>query len=178
MAIQGLVALQALTGRGPRINYPEFNGHRLSRTSCRLQLKVMDSSPEILIRGWKSITVKEELTPGEVYGSRPSVVMGRTDGKYKATIDMEVYAEDAEIVRAALADSGASRRLGFMQVSFQLILTAYEQTLGGAFLFEAFDCRITSEELPVGDNDDQLAHKWSLHCMNVRKNGVSAVFAD
>lgn len=179
MAISDLLAAQALVGGGkpfrPKLNYPEFNGHRISRTSCQLRFKVLDLTPEILVQGWKSITVKEELTPGYVYGSNPSAIRGRTDGKYTANVDMEVYAEDAELVRAWLNDSGEPRGLGVMQVSFQMALTAFEKALGGALLFEAFDCRIVSEELAVPDNDDQLVQKWSLHCMKLRKNGISSV---
>lgn len=158
----------------PILSFPEYNGHRLSRTSCSLRIAPFGGVP-LVVNGWKSITHKAELTPGETYGNRAKI-QGRTRGKFKPTMDLEIYAEDAEVVRVALATAGASLRLGWMEVSFKADLTAFEAVLGGAFLFEAIGARIMSDELSVGDNDDQLARKWTLHLTDMRINGTSAVF--
>lgn len=159
----------------PLLSYPEYNGHRLSRTSCQLRFSPFNGPP-LVVGGWKSISWKEELTPGETYANRAHIV-GRTRGKHKPTVDLELYAEDAELVRIALAASGAVQGLGWGEVSFGIDLTAFEKILGGALLFEAMGCRVVSNELSVGaDNDDQLSRKWSLHCMDIRENGLSMVF--
>jgi hypothetical protein len=157
----------------PILSYPEYNGHRLSRTSCDLRI-APDGGPPLVVSGWKSISHKTELTPGETYGNRAKI-QGRTRGKFKPTMDIELYAEDAELVRIALAAAGRLRGLGWMEVSFTAVLTAFEKVLQGAFLFEGIGCRIMSDELSVGDNDDQLARKWSLHLTDMRINGLSAV---
>lgn len=159
----------------PLLSYPEFNGHRLSRTSCDLRFSPFGGAAPLVISGWKSITQKAELTPGETYGNRAKI-QGRTRGKYKPTFDMEIYAEDFELVRIALAGAGKPLGLGVMEVSFGIVLTAFEKILGGAFLFEVMGARIQSEELGVSDSDDQLVQKLSLHCMDMRKNGISDVF--
>jgi hypothetical protein len=158
----------------PLLSYPEFNGHRLSRTSCQLRFAPLAPAAALVVSGWKSISTKEELTPGETYGNRAKM-QGRTRGKHKATVDIEIYAEDAEIVRVALSAAGTQLGMGWMEVPFAISLTAFEKVLGGAFLWEAMGCRIVSEELSVGDNDDQLARKWSLNCQDMRTNGLSAV---
>ena len=158
----------------PLLRFPEFNGHRLSRTSCDLSISPLQGGAPLVLVGWKSITTKAELTPGETYGNRANI-QGRTRGKFKATMDVELYAEDAELVRIGLAEAGAKYGLGYMEVSATWVLTAYEPSLGGSFLFEGGGGRIISDELSVGDNDDQLARKWSLHLMSMRINGLSAV---
>lgn len=158
----------------PILSYPEVNGMRLSRTSCDLRISPTGAAP-LIVNGWKSITYKDELTPGETYGNR-SKIQGRTRGKHKPTMEIELYTEEAELVRLALAAAGLPFGMGYGEVSFGVILTAFEQSLlGGALVLEGMGCRIISEDLGVSDNDDQLTQKWSLHLMDMRKNGLSMV---
>ncbi len=158
----------------PILSFPEYNGHRLSRTSCDLRIAPAGGVP-LVIFGWKSINTSEELTPGETYGNRAKM-LGRTRGKHKATADFELYAEDAEIIRLALAAVGNSQGLGYGEVSFGMMLTASEAILGGSFLWEGIGCRIQKDELAVSEgSDDQLVRKWTLHLMDMRLNGVSMV---
>lgn len=158
----------------PLISYPYFDGHKLSRTSCQLRFATLRPAAFLVVSGWKSITTKEELTPGETYANRAKL-QGRTRGKHKPTVDVEIYSLEAENVRLFLNAAGAPLGLGWGEVSFDLMLTAFERRLGGTFAWEAFGCRIVSEELSVGDNDDELSRKWSLHCMDMQTNGLSMV---
>ncbi len=158
----------------PLLSYPEFNGHRLSRTSIQLRFAPLAPAAPLVISGWKSITTDEKLTPGKTYGNR-SKAQGRTRGKHEATAELEIYAEDAEIVRLALAAAGAALGLGWMETPFALGLNVFERVLGGAFLWESNGCRVVEDNFGSSDNDDQLTRKWSIDVMDMRVNGVSSV---
>jgi hypothetical protein len=162
----------------PILRYPEANGHRLSRTSVELRFApnlVGGNGPPLILSCWKTVNMNNKLTPGTTWGNKAKK-MGRTRGKYEPTADLEVYVEDMEILRVALAAAGASLNMGYMEVSFDLFLTGFEQILGGAFLWEALGCRITEESLAIPDSDDQLFVKLTLDPMDCRKNGLQAVF--
>lgn len=158
----------------PLLSYPEFNGHRLSRTSIQLRFAPLAPAAAFVISGWKSITTTEKLTPGKTYANRAKA-QGRTRGKHEATAEIEVYAEDAEIIRVGLATAGTILGMGWMEVPFALSMNVFEKVLGGAFLWEAMGCRIVSDEMGSSDNDDQLSRKFSLDCLDMRTNGLSAV---
>lgn len=163
----------------PILRYPEANGHRLSRTSVELRIAPNltggGNGPPLIVACWKSINMQNKLTPGTTWGNRAKK-MGRTRGKWEPGADVELYAEEMEIVRVALAATGSQQGLGYMEVSFDMFLTGYERVLGGAFLWESLSCRITEEGLAVADNDDQLTVKLTLDPMDCRKNGLQAVF--
>lgn len=157
----------------PLLRYPEMDGHRLSRTSCELRIAPVGGAP-LIVSGWKSINTSVELAPGKTYANRAKP-QGRTRGKFTPTMELELYVEDAELVRVALGTAGLARNLGWMEVAFDAYLTGFEVILGGAFLWEGLGARITKDEMGVSDNDDQLSRKWSLDLMDMRLNGISAV---
>lgn len=156
--------------KNPILSYPTFNGHRLSRTSCVLRIAPLVGVP-LVVGGWKSINTSEELTPGEMYGNRAKL-QGRTRGKHKATCDLEIFAEDAEKVRIALNETPG---MGYGEANFNLMLTASERWLNGSFVWQALACRVMKDELSVGDNDDPLSRKFTLHVGDMLTNGISMV---
>lgn len=145
------------------IAYPEFNGHRFSRSSTDLRIDALK------VRGWKSISVDSELTPGETYGNL-STVQGTTRGKAKFSGEIELYLEDAELVEEYLRNQANPRGMGWMEYQFQMILTASEP-IRGYVQHDILGVRVTKSGLAVADSDDQLTVKWSLHIKNVIKNG-------
>lgn len=158
----------------PILSYPEYNGHRLSRTSCVLRVAPV-VGPPLVVAGWKSITAGEELTIGETYGNRAKM-QGRTRGRHKPTFELELYVEDAEKLRVLLGAAGQTVGMGWGEVSASYILTASEKALGGSFLWEALGGRAIKDELAISDNgDDQLSRKWTVHCADMRQNGLSMV---
>lgn len=159
-----------MSTKDPILSYPNFNGHELSRTSCVLRCSPLVGLP-LVIAGWKSINTSEELTPGELYANRAKL-QGRTRGKHKATCDLEITAPYAEKVRIALS---ADPTMGYGEMSFGLMLTASEKWLKGSFVWEAIGCRVMKDELAIGENDDPLMRKWTLHVADMRLNGLSMV---
>src|SRR6185295_1951122 len=149
------------------IAYPDFNGHRYSRSSTDLRIDALK------VRGWKSVSIEGELTPGETYGNL-STVQGTTRGKAKFSGEIELYLEDAEIVEAYLAAKGAPLGMGWMEVQAQMQFVASE--IGrGIVQYDVLGMRVTKSGIAVADSDDQLTVKWSLHVKDVLKNGRAAV---
>jgi len=143
----------------------DVNGLFLSRTSVNI---TVDNFPYLL---FKSVHWNAKLTPGKTWGNK-ATPRGRGRGKFEPTADMELYVEDYDQLVRQLAAKNPTR--GWMANSFTLTVTMSEPDKGTTTV-QLIGCRVTEDDISVGDGDDQLSNKLTLDVMNIVRDNIPYV---
>lgn len=152
-----------------QLRNPMFNGHEISRTSCDLLFDTLN------VKGWTEWNHKFARAPGMGYGSR-STPQTRTRGKVTYTHSITVYETTWNIMMAFLAAKGASKGLGWGEVSVSTQLTMFEPTLWpSSKVIETAGTQVIENELAVTDDDGQLVRKLTLSSMQILEDGLPFV---
>lgn len=118
------------------------------------------------IIGIKSVDFEDELTPGKVRGTSKGV-QGRTSGIYNASGSIEIYKDEAQLLRDTLGP-------GYGEVEFNIII--HYQSPGMALqTVELVGCRITKDSTSHSEDENGLADKLDLDIMRIRRNGIELV---
>ena len=154
----------------PHLSYPDFNGHRYSRTSSN-----WDVDNTIRIEGLISAQVTRKLTPGKSWGHRAKP-QARTRGKAEFDLKVKLYVEDYNLLLNYLVAKAQPFGFSVLEVSWQLTGTLYETTLGTT-RWDVLGARITNEDIPVTEDGDdkQVEVSLDLDVMDILKDGVSVV---
>ncbi|HVZ89638.1 MAG TPA: hypothetical protein VHG72_21935 [Polyangia bacterium] len=152
------------------LSYPDFNGHRYSRTSSN-----WDVDNALRIEGLISAQVTRKLTPGKSWGHRAKP-QARTRGKFEPDAKVKLYMEDYNLLMNYLVAKGQPFGFGPFEVSWQLTGTLFETTLGTT-RWDILGVRITNEDIsPTEDGDDkQVEVSLDLDVMDLLKDGFGVV---
>jgi hypothetical protein len=152
------------------LSYPDFAGHRYSRTSSNVSI---DNA--LNLEGVLSLTIHRKLTPGKTWGKRAKP-QSRTRGKYEPDAKMKLYVEDYNLLLGYLETKGEALLMGSFEVPFQVTCTIFEPTLGTT-RWDILGCRITDESVePVTDGDDkEVEVDLDLDVMDILKDRKSVV---
>jgi hypothetical protein len=126
--------------------------------------------------GISALNCKDELTPEDVYGNG-SVAIGRTEGIYKASADMEIALSEFRSLCAQLGDGFGSR-------SFNIGVQYRETPGAGLYKIELLGLRLTANDLPNAQGAAGTKVKvtlsliqpilWNgLTLVKIRKGGLS-----
>ena len=140
--------------------FPLINGNRYDYTSIEILIL------GVPYRGVKAIDYSDKLGAKKSYGTSAQAV-GRTRGVMDASGSIEVFKEDAVIIRAALAALGLG---GYGEVDF-LINVAFAEGIVGTITDQLVGCRILEVADSHSQGGDALTEKWSLDIMNVIRAG-------
>jgi hypothetical protein len=152
------------------LSYPDFAGHRYSRTSSTVSV---DNT--LNLEGVLELTAHRKLTPGKTWGRRAKP-QARTRGKFEPDAKMKLYLEDYNLLIAYLEEKGAAVLQGSFEVQWQLTCTLFEAGLGTT-RWDILGCRIMDESVePALDGDDkQIEVSLDLDVMDILKDGKSVV---
>jgi len=152
------------------LSYPDFGGHRYSRSSSDW---TVDNT--VRLPGLLSAQLTRKLTPGKSWGSR-SKPQTRTRGKFEPDAKVKMFLEDYNVLVAYLTTKAAAQGFGIFEVSWQLTGTLFEPTLG-VTRWDVRGTRIVSEDItPTEDGDDkEVEVSLDLDVMDILKDGLSVV---
>lgn len=146
----------------PAPSFPLINGNRYDYTSIEIMVE------GIPYRGIKSIDYEDSLDSAKQYGTsaRP---LGRTRGKYDASGSLEIFLEDAVVLRTILAAVGN----GGMGAANFTIVVAYAEIGSPIVVVKMLGCRVKKVAASHAQGNDGITEKWDLDVMDITRNGVS-----
>jgi len=146
--------------------FPLINGNRYDYSSVEILIQ------GVPYRGIKSIDYSDSLDPAKQYGTsaRP---LGRTRGKWDGDGSLEIFKEDAAIIRPVIAALGQG---GYGEANLTIVV-AYGEPTVGIITDTLIGVRIkkVSDSHAVGN--DGITEKWDLDLMDLLRNGISILSA-
>ncbi len=144
--------------------YPLINSNRYDFSSVEININGQT------FKGVKSISYKESLPPGKVYGAS-AMKLGRSRGQYDPTGSLEIFKEEWEALRPVLA---ATPPLGYMEASFQIVVM-YAELAAPVAVDTLLGCRISDIDETHSSGSDALTVKCDLDIMLINRGGTFAV---
>lgn len=139
-------------------NYPLINGLRHDWSSIAIEVDGLK------ILGFKSLSYKHSLEPGEVRGTHPQV-LGHTLGTYTAEGSIEMYLSEANELKKQLGD-------GFLSKVFNVV-AKYSPKKGDPVITDKLiGCRIKTSDKSFSQGNEPLAVKFDLFVMLLIEDGV------
>ncbi len=152
----------------PGLQFPLINGNYYSFASI-----------EAIVAGIKTpdftaINYSNELTPGDVWGTRPQK-LGTTRGKQNAEGSVEMYLQSWELLRTALRAVGFAGGVGYGEVRFPFIVSFAEAQMP-VITHTLLGCRVVKEEFAHADGTDATKVTLTLNIMRLIQ-GVDGMIA-
>ncbi len=144
------------------LGFPLVNGNRFDYTSIEA---IVSGVP---YRGVKAVNYSDSLDKAKQYGTsaRP---LGKTRGKYDADASLEIFKEEAIVLRTALAALAGGD--GWGEVDFTLVV-AYAEA-GQPVTVDTVQASVQKCEDGHAQGNEGLTEKWTLTVMEVKRNGLA-----
>jgi hypothetical protein len=140
---------------------PLINGNRYDYSS--VDIRIAGKS----FRGVKSISYKDSLEPGEVFGTHAQA-LGVTRGQYKAEGSVEVYKEELDDILTALS---ALPPGGYLESRFNVEVHYAEAPAAPTVTDKLIGCRVKAVDENHQSGTDPLSVKLDLYVQHVERHG-------
>lgn len=143
--------------------FPLINGNRYDFSSVEV---LVEGVP---YRGIKAIDYEESLDGQKQWGTsaRP---LGRTRGKYDAKASLEIFVEDAVVLRQVLAGASGG---GWGEAIFTVVIAYAELAVSPPNVVKLFGCRVMKPAASHAQGNEGLTERWELDVMDITRNGIS-----
>lgn len=145
------------------IPYPMVQGVRFDHSSLDIKLS------GISFIGVKSVDWKDELKPGEAYGTAAQR-LGTTRGQYKASGNLELWKAEAFNFEQLLIQQ--SPGVGLLEIRFPIDINYVMEGGIGPFTANLVACRITDRSDQSGQGNEPHSKKYVLDITYVLENAV------
>ena len=145
------------------IPFPLVQGVRFDHSS--LDIKLSGQS----FFGVKSIDWKDEMKPGEAYGTSAQR-LGTTRGQYKASGNIELWKAEALSFEQLLIQQFPS--IGLLEIRFPIDVNYVMEGGIGPFTANLVACRITDRSDSSSAGSEPHAKKYALDVTYVIENGL------
>jgi hypothetical protein len=142
--------------------FPLINGNRFDYTSIEV---IVAGVP---YRGVKAVNYSDSLDKAKQYGTSARS-LGKTRGKYDADGSLEIFKEEAIILRGALAAQAGGD--GWGEVDFTLTV-AYAEA-GQSVTVDTLQASVQKVEDGHAQGNEGLTEKWTLTVLEVKRSGLS-----
>ena len=151
---------------GP-LTYPLINGRRYDFSSITF---LANGQP---IVGITEINYKQELKPGELYGTLPQKI-GATRGQLKPTASFTMFELEYNALITALCTLNGTTGAGYMEVRFDIQVQkqdGFGSNLGTLITDILRGCKLVSADRAYKSGPDPLQVKVELDLFYIQENG-------